>query len=337
MSDARENMENTQNDTDRRIAHAETRLRARDTQQPRRDSFLAVDQLSLEELHLLLDLGLRLKADRGMAVKALKGQSIALLFQKTSTRTRCSFEIGAGELGAQPMYIDWRTSNFTLGDIGDEIKVLSRYVTSILARVFKHEDLLIMDRHSEVPIVNGLSDYNHPCQGLADLMTLKEYFGELTGLLMAYVGDGNNMCNTLIECARKARFRLQLSLPRGYGPNQTLLALGLADGTITLFETPAEAVRGADVLYTDTWISMGEEEEATQRLHDFRGFGITKALTDVAPKHALIMHCLPAHRGQEISSDVIDSRRSIVFDQAENRKHIQKSLLLWLYGVSTYF
>jgi ornithine carbamoyltransferase len=294
-------------------------------------SFLTIADLAADEMRLLLDGGLAVKRDPGRFAGALAGRSVALLFQKTSTRTRVSFEVGVGEMGGQPLYLDWRSSNFTLADLQDEIRVLSRYVDLIMARVYDQRDLEVMRDHSEVPIINGLSDLYHPCQGLADYMTIREVFGELEGLKIAYVGDGNNVCHTLINGAAKVGMRIAVAYPKGYSPDaRVVTAAREAGAEVHLTESPAEAMEGADVVYTDTWISMGDEAERDKRLAAFAGYRVDEELLGAAPDHAIVMHCLPAHRGYEISGPVLDAPRSVVFDQAENRKHAQKFLMAWM-------
>ncbi len=256
----------------------------------------------------------------------LRDKAVALLFQKTSTRTRCSFERAAIELGAAPSYIDWRSSNFVLADIGDEIKTLSRYFDAIVARVTDRDTLMAMVDASEVPVVNGLCTVEHPCQALADYMTMSEYFGtDLNGLVVAYVGDGNNVCRSLLHGAGKFGAHVNLCSPPGY-------ELKTNGAGVTIFDHPMDAVRNADVVYTDTWVSIGSEAETDKRLAIFAPYQLNEALLGAAPGHALVMHCLPAHPEQEITAGVLRGPRSIVFDQAENRKHAQKALLEWLIG-----
>jgi ornithine carbamoyltransferase len=293
-------------------------------------SFLAVGDLTPEDANAVIDGGLAVKQDPDRYRPALRDKAVALLFQKTSTRTRCSFEVGVGEMGGQPLYLDWRSSNFTLADLQDEIRVLSRYADLIMARVFAHGDLEVMRQYAEVPIINGLSDLGHPCQALTDYMTMKEYFGTLEGLRVAYVGDGNNVCNSLIEGALKVGAHITVAHPAGYAPNEAIVREAQAVGAITLSDRPADAVRDADVVYTDTWVSMGDEAQKDVRLRAFAGYQVNEALMSQAPDHALVMHCLPAHRGYEITPGVLDSDNSVVFDQAENRKHLQKYLMAWM-------
>jgi ornithine carbamoyltransferase len=299
-------------------------------------SFLAISELSGTEFHDLLDQGLAIKAEPARFSGALAQRQIALVFQKTSTRTRVSFETGVSALGGTPLYMDWKTSNFTLSALSDEIRVLSRYVSMIMARVFAHEDLELMAQHSEVPVINGLSDWSHPCQGLADFMTMQEYFGALKGLQVAYVGDGNNVAHSLLEAALKAGASMRLCCPRRYAPSAKLLQQLVHQGLdVELVDRPGDAVKNADVIYTDTWISMGEEHLAETKVREFAGLQVNAALLAKAPKHAVVMHCLPAHRGMEISDDVLDSERSIVVDQAENRRYVQQALMIWLFNQQT--
>ncbi|HEX2252670.1 MAG TPA: ornithine carbamoyltransferase [Thermoanaerobaculia bacterium] len=316
-----------------RVERAQQLLDERKAQKAKPRSFLTLADLTREEMRTLLDGGLEIKRHPERFAQTLAGRSVGLLFQKTSTRTRVSFEIGVGEMGGQPLYVDWRTSNFTLADLEDEIRVFSRYVDLVMARVYGHEDLELMARESEVPVINGLSDLYHPCQGLADYMTILEYFGETEGLKIAYVGDGNNVCHTLIWGAARSGMSISVAYPRGYSPDAGVVSAARASGaTVELTHSPEEAVADADVVYTDTWISMGDEAQRDARLRAFAGFTVDEALLAKAPAHALVMHCLPAHRGYEISGAALDSRNSVVLDEAENRKHAQKFLMAWLLG-----
>jgi ornithine carbamoyltransferase len=294
-------------------------------------SFLTLADLGRDEMRALLEGGLAVKREPVRFARALAGRAVGLLFQKTSTRTRVSFEVGVAEMGGQPLYLDWRTSNFTLADLEDEVRVLSRYVDLIMARVYEQRDLEVMRAHSEVPVINGLSDLYHPCQGLADYMTIQEFYGELAGLKIAYIGDGNNVCHTLINGAAKVGMRIAVAYPKGYSPDAVVVTAAREAGAeVELTHSPAEAARDADVLYTDTWISMGDEAQREARLKAFAGYRIDEELLARAPGHALIMHCLPAHRGYEISAGALDHPNSVVFDQAENRKHAQKFLMAWM-------
>ena len=295
-------------------------------------SFLTISELTKEQMLQIIDGGINIKNNPTKYREVLKHESVALVFQKTSTRTRCSFEIGIGEMGGQPMYIDWKTSNFTLADMEDEIKVLSRYVDLIMARVYKQEDLLVMKKYSEVPIINGLSDLFHPCQGLADFMTIKEYFGQLQGLNLCYIGDGNNVCHSLINGAVHTGMNISIACPENYAPNSEILDAAQSQNKVKINITSnlTEAVKDADVVYTDTWVSMGDEDEKDIRIKAFSNFQVNESLLNKAPNHALVMHCLPAHRGYEITPNALDSENSVVFDQAENRKHVEKYLMAWI-------
>jgi len=294
-------------------------------------SFLEVADLSSEEFHALLACGLDIKANQPRYARALENRQVALVFQKTSTRTRVSFETGVAALGGTALYMDWKTSNFTLGSLRDEIRVLSRYVDLTIARVFAHDDLLAMAAHSEAPVINGLSNRSHPCQALADFMSMQEYFGSLRGLHLAYIGDGNNVAYSLLEAAKQAGTTITLCCPAQYAPNGFLIQRLLAQGLdLRVAKSPVEAAASADVLYTDTWVSMGEEHLAEAKIRQFDGYQIDAELLEKAPAHALVMHCLPAHRGMEISDEVMDSDRSIVFDQAENRRYVQQALMIWI-------
>lgn len=309
------------------LARSKDSFRRRAEHRPR--SFLSITDLTREEFARLIAAALAFKHDKPRTTGVLAGKSIALLFQKTSTRTRCSFENAAWELGAHASYIEWRLSNFGRAALEDETRVLSLYYDAIVARVYEHKTLDIMAAHSEAPIINGLSNRSHPCQVLADFMTLKEFFGDdLDGLQLTYVGDGNNVCRSLIEASAKAGVAMRVCSPKGYEiDEESIVAAG---AKVARIADPREAVRGTDVIYTDAWISMGDEDEAEERIAKFKPFRVDRPLLAAAPEHALVMHCLPAHVTEEIAEDVLRSDRSIVFDQAENRTHAQKALLAWL-------
>jgi ornithine carbamoyltransferase len=287
---------------------------------------LSFASLEPAEIERLLDHAIQIKAAPREYAGRLASVAVAGLFQKTSTRTRCSFETGVWELGGLFSYIDWSTTNFGRADLRDEIKVLSRFYQLIVARVGRHQDLQQMTEYSEVPIVNGMCDRYHPCQALADYMTVKEVFGKVRGARIAYIGDGTNVCHSLIEGAAKLGAHIVVATPNDYRPSADILEAAGAAARWT--SEPAEAVRDADVLYTDTWISIGMEAEAEARRRAFARYRIDAELLRQAPSHAIVMHCLPAHREEEITADVLTSSRSVVFDQAENRKHAQKALLL---------
>ncbi len=316
---------------DAAAALAAARYTDRMARRPR--SFLSIEQLSPAELQSLIDDAIVAKAQPEAWAGALAGQAVALLFQKTSTRTRCSFEIAAADLGAHASYIDWQTSNFVLADLRDEVRVLSRYYQLIVARVMRHATLDIMAAETEVPVINGLCDRMHPCQALTDYMTMTEYFGALGGLHLTYLGDANNVCTSLMQGAIKLGVHMRICSPPTHGPDPALVAG--SGGLIEVVAEPADAVRGADVIYTDTWVSMGQEQEQAARLRVFAPYQVNSALLASAPASALIMHCLPAHPGREITAECLRAPRSLVFDQAENRKHAQKVLMRWLAEINT--
>jgi ornithine carbamoyltransferase len=306
---------------------AEQRFSARLKRKPR--SFISLKDLNPSEMKSIIYRGIEMKKQPDDFSTALHDMSVALLFQKTSTRTRCSFENAAVELGAFPSYIDWKTSNFVLADLRDEVRVLSRYYDLLVARVLKHETIVTMAQESEIPVVNGMCDLEHPCQALSDFMTITEYFGDnLNGLRIAYIGDGNNVCRSLVHGATHMGVQVNLCSPAGYALDDATVAA--AKGLVTRVANPTDAVRDVDVIYTDTWVSIGAEAETQERLAIFQPYQINAQLLASAPEWVLFMHCLPAHPGQEVTPDILRSARSIVFDQAENRQHAQKALLEWL-------
>jgi len=306
---------------------------------------LAKDLLSIADLDdaaltALLDLAAAYKAARGAASHRtrLVGKTLALVFQKPSLRTRVSFEIAMTELGGASLYLS--PQEIKLGEresVADAARVLSRYVHGIVARTFLHEDVVQLARAASVPVINGLSDAEHPCQILADLLTLREQLGPLDGRTLAYVGDGNNVAASLMLAAPLAGLGLRVATPPGYCPEEgvTRLALARAEAhgaELRLLDDPREAVRGADAIYTDAWYSMGQENEGDVRRPIFAPFRVDHALVAGARPGALVMHCLPAHRGEEITDEVIDGPQSVVLDQAENRLHVQKAVLDRLLG-----
>jgi ornithine carbamoyltransferase len=295
-------------------------------------SILKISDLSQVEVQEILEWGIQAKVSPEEFEDELGGVRVALLFQKKSTRTRCSFEIGIWEMGGWPMYIDWGVSNFGRSDLKDEIKVLSRYFDLVVARVNEHSALDTMREYSEIPVINGLSDLHHPCQGLTDYMTMLEYFGDLKGLNVVYIGDGNNTTHSLLEGAALTDAKITVCTPKGYEPVAEIMAEASSKTSVIFTNSPTEAVKNADVIYTDTWVSMGDEVESETRLKIFPPYQVNAELMAHAPKHALVMHCLPAHRGEEITSEVLDSENCVVFDQAENRKHLQKALMRFLLG-----
>jgi ornithine carbamoyltransferase len=301
--------------------------------------FLSLKDWSREEIELLFELAAAVKTNPEGYATALAGKSLAMIFQKPSTRTRVSFEVGMFQLGGQALFLGASDIQLHRGEtIADTARVLSRYVHGIMARVFAHQDILDLARHGSVPVINGLSDLLHPCQALADYFTLRERRGDLTGLKMAYVGDGNNVAHELMFGAVKLGMEFAVGCPRGYEPNPLIYksavreAQRLGSPLPELTADPLEAVAGADVVYTDVWTSMGQEAEAKKRLAAFQGFEVTPEMMALAAPEAVFMHCLPAHRGEEVAADVIDGPQSVVFDEAENRIHVQKAVLLTLMG-----
>ena len=306
--------------------------------------FIGLAELSSNEIWELLSLALKLKEDwkNGGNPPLLKGKTLGMLFQKPSLRTRTSFEMAMAHLGGHAMYLS--PNEVQLGkreSVADVARVLSRYVDGIMARVFAHAHVLEMAEHSRVPIINGLSDYNHPCQALTDLFTILEKKGRLTGVRVAYVGDGNNVATSLVLGGSKLGMEMALATPPGFEITEAVENLATAfaqesGGSIHLTYDAQEAVAGADVLYTDAWTSMGQEEETKRRLSVFPPYQVNERLVSTAGNDELIvMHCLPAHRGQEITDEVADGPHSVLFDQAENRMHAQKALLVSLMGNPT--
>jgi len=300
--------------------------------------FLSLSNLSGDEIEHLLTLALELKAEwqRGGNRPILRGKTLGMIFQKPSLRTRVSFEMAMLHLGGHALYLS--PNEIQLGQresIADVARVLSRYVDAIMARVFAHQDVEELARFASVPVINGLSDFSHPCQGLADLLTILEHKGPLNNLKVAYIGDGNNVATSLAFGAARTGLNMVIASPPGYELPANVVdqarRLSRQNGAqLILTRDPYEAVRNADVIYTDVWISMGQEAERTQRLRDFPPYQVNEALLAAAQRDVVVMHCLPAHRGQEITDGVIDGPRSVVFDQAENRMHAQKAILVWL-------
>jgi ornithine carbamoyltransferase len=298
---------------------------------------LSLKDYSRAEIDEIYDLARKMKADRGSYREALKGKTLGMIFQKPSTRTRVSFEVGMLQLGGAALFLGSDAIQLNRGEtIADTAKVLSRYVDGIMARVFAHQDVLDLARHGTVPVINGLSDLLHPCQALADYFTLLEKRGTLDGLKIAYVGDGNNVCHELMFGAVKLGLTMTVAAPAGYQPNQLVVRNAAREAqkgktpAPLVIEDPMEAVAGADVVYTDVWTSMGQEAEAEARRQAFQGFMVTPQMMAAASPEAVFMHCLPAHRGEEVAAEVIDGPRSVVFDEAENRLHVQKAVLLLL-------
>ncbi|MBF0177874.1 MAG: ornithine carbamoyltransferase [Magnetococcales bacterium] len=300
---------------------------------------LTLESIDLEGMYRLFARAAALKQARrtGTRTHTLSGRTLGMIFEKASTRTRVSFEVGMFQLGGQALFLPSREMQLGRGEtMADSAQVLSRYVDGLMIRTFAHANVETMAKYASVPVINGLSDAFHPCQVLADLFTYQEKRGFLTGRRVAWIGDGNNMANTWIQAAPLVRFHLTLACPAGYEPDPAVLAAatatlqGASDASVTLLREPAKAVDGADLVITDTWTSMGQEEEHHRRLRSFSGYQVDSRLMAAAHADALFMHCLPAHRGEEVTNEVLDGPQSVVWDEAENRLHVQKAALEWL-------
>ncbi len=299
---------------------------------------LSIADLSADEVWQILNLARELKEEwrEGGNKPILKGKTLGMIFQKPSLRTRVSFEMGMIHLGGQALYLS--PDEIKLGEresVADVARVLSRYVDGIMARVFAHKHIEKLAAYSQVPVINGLSDYNHPCQALSDLFTIWEKREKLEGVKLAYVGDGNNVATSLLFAATKVGMDMALASPEGYELSDDVIELGWefaahSGSKIELGRDPAAAVREADAIYTDVWVSMGQEEDTERRLKDFAPYQVNAALVAQAKPDVMVMHCLPAHRGQEITDEVADGPHSVLFDQAENRMHAQKAILALL-------
>lgn len=297
---------------------------------------ISIEFLDTQEIFEILDLTVKVKADRAGYADALKGKSIGLVFQKPSNRTRVSFEIGMVQLGGNAIYLG--PDEIDMGgreSVKDVACVLSRYLDGLIARTYKHDDIKELALYAAVPVINGLSDRAHPCQALADIFTIREKLGTFKGAKLAYVGDGNNVLNSLMLAAAKVGLDMKVASPKGYEPSKELVGIAkrfakASGAKIEISNDPAAMVKDADIIYTDVWVSMGQEKDTGSRMKAFKSFQVNDALMKHAKKDCLIMHCLPAHRSQEITDSVIDSKNSIVYDQAENRMHVQKAILLKL-------
>ncbi len=289
----------------------------------------------------LLDLALEIKEKtrNGERYKPMEGQSLGMIFEKPSTRTRLSFEVGAAQLGAQAIYMSRNDLQLGRGEtVSDTARVMSRYLDIIMYRAFDHENVVKLAENSTVPVINALDDLEHPCQALADLLTIYEKKIMFRNIKLAFIGDGNNVCNSLLLGAAAVGLDISVATPPDHGPNEKLLneARKIAERThaeIQLTDSPKEAVKDADVVYTDTWVSMGDEKESAGRLSTFAPYQINAKMVGLADDEYIFMHCLPAHRGQEVTDEVIDSINSVVFDQAENRLHVQKAIMAYLLGL----
>ncbi|KPB54425.1 ornithine carbamoyltransferase [Pseudomonas tremae] len=297
--------------------------------------FLSMMDYTPDELLGMIRRGVELKdlRNRGVLFEPLKNRVLGMIFEKSSTRTRLSFEAGMIQLGGQAIFLSHRDTQLGRGEpIADSAKVMSRMLDAVMIRTYAHSNLTEFAANSRVPVINGLSDDLHPCQLLADMQTFLEHRGSIKGKTVAWIGDGNNMCNSYIEAAIQFDFQLRVACPAGYEPSPQFLAL--AGDRVTVVRDPKAAVTGAHLVSTDVWTSMGQEEETARRKALFAPFQVTRALLDLAASDVLFMHCLPAHRGEEISADLLDDSRSVAWDQAENRLHAQKALLEFLVAPS---
>jgi len=294
--------------------------------------FLAIPDFTRDELDRLFELAESMRSG-AYTKKPLAGKSLAMIFLKASTRTRVSFEAGTWQLGGHALFLSSRDVQIGRGEpIPDTARVLSRYVDGIMIRTFAHADLEQLAQYSRVPVINGLTDLLHPCQVLADVLTVRQQLGRYEGKKVAWIGDGNNMANSWINAAYRLGFELSLACPEGYDPDPAILARAQREANVTLVRDPNEAATGAHVVNTDVWASMGQEAEQQEREKAFAGFTVTAALMKRASSNAIFLHCLPAHRGEEVTAEVIDGPQSHVWDEAENRLHIQKAIMAALIG-----
>lgn len=297
--------------------------------------FLVITDMTTDDIHETFRLAreLKEKTKKGKKHALLEGQTLAMIFQKPSARTRVSFEVGMFQLGGHALYL--APTDIGLGkreSVADVARVLSRYNHGIMARVFGHDIVEALGRHASIPVINGLSDLVHPCQVMGDMLTILEHRGRFDGLKLAYVGDGNNLANSWINMASRISMQLNLAVPKGHDPDETTLEKGREVGIseINLLRDPKEAVKGVDFIYTDVWASMGQEKEVEKRKKVFKDYQVNEALVAEAKPDVKVLHCLPAHRGDEITDGVMDGPHSIVFDEAENRLHIQKAIMVRL-------
>ena len=296
---------------------------------------LSLHEITTEDLYAILDLAADLKAKQkaGIEHHLLKGKTLGMIFEKSSTRTRVSFETGMYQLGGQALFLSKNDLQIGRGEpIRDTARVLSRYLDGIMIRTFKHSTLEELAEYASVPVINALTDLLHPCQVLADLMTIKEHIGQYKGKKLAYIGDGNNMAHSLLYGCTKVGMDVAIASPQGYKPDETVVKNALAEAAVsgsvvTITDDVHEAAKGADVLYTDVWTSMGEEAEREQRLKDLAGYQINAAILAEANEGCIVMHCLPAHRGEEITENVLEAQADVIFDEAENRLHAQKAVM----------
>lgn len=297
---------------------------------------LSLTEITKEELYELLDLADKLKQEvkNGEFKPYLKNKTLGMIFQKASTRTRVSFEVGMQQLGGYPLYLNANDMQIGRGEpIQDTARVLSRYLDGIMIRTFAQQDVIDLAEYGSIPIINGLTDFAHPCQILADLQTIREFKGKLEGLKMCYIGDGNNMCNSLIAGALKAGMSISVATPKGYEPDENIVSEASKNPGFELCVDPKQAAKDADVVVTDVWASMGEEGEAEERRKVFEGiYQVNDEIMSIAKADAMVLHCLPAHREEEITAKVFEAHAKEIFEEAENRLHAQKAVLVKLLG-----
>jgi ornithine carbamoyltransferase len=299
---------------------------------------VSIEDITKADIDMILNLSdmIRTKHRNGELFVPLLGKSLAMIFRKPSTRTRVSFEIGMFQLGGAALYLSPNDIQLGRGEtIADTAKVLSRYVSGIMIRTFAHSEVIELAENASIPVINGLTDFSHPCQIIADMLTIKDKKKALQGITVAYIGDGNNVCNSWMFGAPKMEMNIRVASPKGYEPVPEVVKKAgelakTSKSQVVITNSPQDAAKDADVLYTDVWTSMGQEAESQERLKAFEGYQINQALVKLAKKDCLVMHCLPAHRGEEIAADVIDGPNSVVFDEAENRLHAQKGILALL-------
>jgi len=299
----------------------------------RHKDFIEIHDYTSDEVRELFELARDLKATPDKYRDALRGQTLAMIFEKSSTRTRVSFEVGMFQLGGHALFLSWRDIQLGRGEpIPDTARVLSRYVDGIMARTFAHSTVTDLAEYATIPVINGLTDLSHPCQVMADYFTAWEHLGDLKGRKIAWVGDGNNMAHSLMFGASKVGMDIVVATPPGYEHDRNVIAQATADAkaagtSMTITHSIEEAVDDADIVETDVWASMGQEDEAEKRRRDFDGWQVDKRAMSMAKKDAIFMHCLPAHRGEEVAAEVIDSPQSVIYDEAENRLHVQKAIM----------
>lgn len=304
------------------------------------EDLLSIHDLSIQEVNNILNLATTLKAQlkNGEQHHLLKGKTLGMIFQKASTRTRVSFEVGMWQLGGSALFLNANDMQIGRGEpVKDTARVLSRYVDGIMIRTSSHDEVIEMAKYANIPVINALTETQHPCQALTDIFTVMEHKGKLAGLKMTYIGDGNNMAHSLIQACVKVGMDISIATPKGYEPDENIVAAArkVAQETgskIAIGNDQLVAAAEADVIYTDVWASMGRETEQNIRKVAFASYQVNQAVMDVAKKDAIVLHCLPAHRGEEITDEVIESKQSVVFDQAENRLHVQKAIMVLLMG-----